>query len=119
MPERVHAISDDTKHKQFFLVQVRARLAEGPGLKARKQLENLLQHAARGIATNPTANLEHLLVLVHTTLQHGLAAEARSLELSQANPAGEMPEHEQGGPSLAPNTPAGSLCSMSLGLCTS
>ncbi len=37
-----------------------------------------------------------LLVFVHGTLQHGLAAEAHSVELSRANAAGEMADTEQG-----------------------
>lgn len=77
---------------------MRARLAEGPGPKARKQLANLLQHAVRGIAANPTATLEDLLVFVHGTLQHGLAQEARSVELSQAAASLEDPDDEQSEP---------------------
>ena len=77
-------------------MQVRTRLAEGPGPKARKQLESLLQHAVRGIAANPTATLEDLLVFVHGTLQHGLAQEARSVELSQAAASSGSPNDDQG-----------------------
>ncbi|KAK9840687.1 hypothetical protein WJX84_003409, partial [Apatococcus fuscideae] len=82
-------------HIAALVAPVRARLAEGPKPKARKQLESLLQHAVRGITTNPTATLEDLLVFVHGTLQHGLAAEARSLELSRAAASGGLPEDEQ------------------------
>ncbi|KAK9843296.1 hypothetical protein WJX74_009992 [Apatococcus lobatus] len=82
-------------HVASLLAPVRARLAEGPGPRARKQLENLLQHAVRGIAANPTATLEDLLVFVHGTLQHGLAQEARSVEVSQAAASLDDPDGEQ------------------------
>ncbi|KAK9863125.1 hypothetical protein WJX84_001609, partial [Apatococcus fuscideae] len=84
-------------HVASLLAPVRARLAEGPGPRARKQLENLLQHAVRGIAANPTATLEDLLVFVHGTLQHGLAQEARSVEVSQAAASLDDPDDATAG----------------------
>lgn len=86
----MHVLTDDA------CMQVRTRLAEGPGPKARKQLESLLQHAVRGITANPTATLEDLLVFVHGTLSHGLAQEARSVELSQAATSLGSPDDDQG-----------------------
>ena len=52
--------------------------------KIRNKLVQLLQYAARGVQTNPTASVEDVLVFVHSVLSDGLQAEEAARAKAQA-----------------------------------
>jgi hypothetical protein len=51
--------------------QVRNRLPEAGDPRVRNRLAALLQHAARGVAANPTASPPDLLLFCHGVLEDG------------------------------------------------
>lgn len=53
--------------------QVRDRLPEAGDPRVRNKLAALLQHAARGVAANPTAAPADLLLFCHGVLEDGVS----------------------------------------------
>lgn len=59
-------------HHRCLCTQVRDRLPEAGDPKIRNKLAALLQHAARGVAANPTAAPADLLLFCHGVLTDGM-----------------------------------------------
>ena len=64
------------KSVSIVIAQVRNRLPEAGDPRVRNKLAALLQHAARGVAANPTAAPADLLLFCHGVLEDGVVSAA-------------------------------------------
>lgn len=78
-------------HLAYLLSPVRRRLAHASDAKLRNKLGALLQHAARGIAQNPTAVPADVLLFCFTILSDGLQSEEDAIASSSAAATAALP----------------------------